>query len=96
MKLTTFLFSPAPGGAETPQRSSGGRGAAPSSAAGSPEPAAVEIPLDSKDLPIGQPVTLHLEDGPSIKGFKDPIYGWMDHNGVALPDTAKPKSWSAH
>jgi hypothetical protein len=89
--LTTLLCAAANAGAEETPRNSGGRGAAPP--VDGPTPSAGPISLDSPDLPVGKAILLIFPGNKEVKGFKDPIYGFMDHNGVAFPATSQPTHW---
>jgi len=89
--LSTLILAAATGGAEEVPRNSGGRGAAPP--ADGSKPSAGPSPLDSEDLVCGKQVIFHFADGKQSPGFKDPTYGFMDHNGVAFPPTHQPTGW---
>lgn len=90
--ISTFLCAAATGGAEETPRNSGGRGAAPP--VDGSKSSAGPIPLDSPDLAAGKQVVFLFADGKEARGFKDPVYGCMDHNGVAFPATHHPTGWT--
>ncbi len=89
------LFSKASDATDPSPGQSGGRGQESPPPAAAAAPAAVAggiLPIDS--LPQAKSVTLHFEKHPSVTGFKDPVFGFMDAAGVALPAGVTPTGWS--
>lgn len=91
LALTTLLCAAAMGDADGTPRNSGGRGAA--TPTDDQKSSVGPIALDSPDLPVGQPITLVFKNGVEKPGFKDPVYGFTDHNGVVFPPDGQPTAW---
>ncbi|RYD44160.1 MAG: hypothetical protein EOP85_09595 [Verrucomicrobiaceae bacterium] len=52
------------------------------------------LPDSLGDVPRGNPVEIRFPGSSDVvRALLDPIYGWMDHNGVQLSKAVAPVSW---
>lgn len=52
------------------------------------------LSLGDKSPRSGVAVSLRLKGAKEpVAAFLDPVYGWMDHNGVVLPAASVPEAW---